>query len=311
MNIVAEGIDYSRGGPLTSWQLRAAGKSFVGRYAVNDTSPNGRGITAAEYAELTAGGIAVFLYWESSEGWMTGGYAEGVQAAINAQNNINRAGMPYGTPVYFACDFDADENHQAAIDDCLRGCAEVLGPERVGLYAGYWPLLRAKQNGTARWFCQTLAWSGGRLLDGVHLYQFDTSGNYIAGVDVDLVRAHQEHFGQATVIATPPAYPAPILPDWYQRADKRVSPSSAEWLGNRWFPQRMNVEAITRTYVYTEPDIKSPHAGDPIEADQKVAIRWSFEDVATGRQWHVNDDGYVVASKFKQLVPLPDRRRAA
>ena len=209
---MSEGIDYSRT-PTNNWNALAAafkssGKTFVGRYAVNDKSPNGRGISAAEYQAMRAAGIDVFLYWESSEGWMRGGYAAGTVAAVNAQNNITEAGMPADTPVYFACDYDAPEEDQWRIEETLRGCVAVLGFERVGLYAGYWPLLRAKQNNAARWFCQTLAWSGGNLMEGVHLYQYDTNGNYIAGVDCDLVRAYQENYGQAGYAPVEPAEPA-------------------------------------------------------------------------------------------------------
>lgn len=310
-----EGIDYSRGGPLTSWQLRAAGMAFVGRYAVNDKSPNGRGITATEYAELTAGGIAVFLYWESSEGWMTGGYAAGVQAAINAQNNINGAGMPHGTPIYFACDFDADESHQAAIDDCLRGCADVVGLERVGLYAGYWPLLRAKQNGTATWFCQTLAWSGGNLLDGVHLYQYDTSNNFIAGVDCDLVRAYQENYGQASeFINTPqiPNYPDPAPITWQTGVD-------TGWFdlnGQKVYAMKGSaVQAKKQTVRRTHASAIAPKAAANLNAGDNAIAIGSFaiprggirngKPVTVFERWLILDDlSRVRATSLTPLLPI-------
>lgn len=205
-----EGVDYSSTANA-DWaglarSLKAAGKHFVGRYAVNDKSPNGRGITAAEYQAMTGAGIGVFLYWESSEGWMTAGFDAGVYAAQNAQQNIVGAGMPVDTPVYFACDFDAAESDQPSIDDCLRGATSVLGFPRVGLYAGYYPLLRAKQNGTARWFCQTSAWSGGQLMAGVHLYQYDYN-QYVYGTNCDWVRAYADNYGQAH-----PPMPLPEVP---------------------------------------------------------------------------------------------------
>ena len=208
-----EGVDFSSTAHANSpsvASLKAQGKRFVGRYAVNDKSPTGRGISFTEYQRYLASGIDVFLYWESSEGWMRGGFAAGTVAAVNAQTNIAAAGMPHDTPVYFACDYDASLGDQHLLDDCLRGCAEVLGFERVGLYAGYYPLLRAKQNRTARWFCQTLAWSDGLLMEGVHLYQYDIFNNYIDGTDVDLVRAYPENYGQANMTIEPkPQEPFP------------------------------------------------------------------------------------------------------
>ena len=61
--MTTEGVDYS----ATAWAgspgvavLRAEGKRFVGRHAVNDKSPAGRGITAA-YRELRDRGVDAFV----------------------------------------------------------------------------------------------------------------------------------------------------------------------------------------------------------------------------------------------------------
>src|SRR6478736_5883618 len=210
--MVQEGVDYSSTANA-DWHglartLKAEGKHFVGRYAVNDKSPGGRGIGRNEYEAMAAEGVDVFLYWESSEGWMTDGWNAGVNAAQNAQYNIDNAGIPHDAVVYFACDFDAEPYHQEAIDECLRGAASVIGANRVGLYAGYHVLLRAKQNKSAKWFCQTLAWSGGMLLDGVHLYQYGFN-EYIYGTNCDLVRAYQDNYGQVSKPAQPPEPPKP------------------------------------------------------------------------------------------------------
>lgn len=199
-----EGIDFSRGGYPSAETLKANGLRFVGRYAVDDKTPSGRGITAGEYTYYKERGIDVFLYWQSTTNWMLGGRSAGIYGAMNAQYNIDAAGMPAGTPVYFACDFDAEPGDQGAIDDCLRGAAEVIGAERVGLYAGFHPLSRVRANGSARWFCQTSAWSGGQVMPGAHLYQYGYN-QWFDGINCDLVRAFAEHYGQAV----PPA-PVPV-----------------------------------------------------------------------------------------------------
>src|SRR5688500_14132393 len=113
-NMAIEGVDYSRTAHSNSpnaASLNAMGKHFAGRYAVNDKSPVGRGITAAEYQRLAAGGIDVFLFWEGVAEWMLGGREAGVRAAQNAQDNIAAAGMPPETPVYFAHDIDPEPHH--------------------------------------------------------------------------------------------------------------------------------------------------------------------------------------------------------
>ncbi len=305
-----EGLDYSRGGPLTSAQLKAIGKKFVGRYAVNDKTPEGRGITAAEYAELTAGGIDVFLYWQSTTNWMLNGYAAGISAAVNAQQNITAAGMPHDTPVYFACDFDASEDQQDLIDHCLRGAAKVLGPERVGLYAGYWPLLRAKQNGTARWFCQTLAWSGGRLLEGVHLYQYDTSGNFPFGVDVDWVRAYQENYGQAVppvVIPSVPAPPKPAPITW-EVGDSGV----IDYHGTPVYALVAEVTCIRATHPRNGASRKR---GANLNGDREIQPNEKCEIVGTLDSpwyfWNKGDGTFPRLSKGAFIPKLPRPRDAA
>lgn len=309
-----EGVDYSSTAgadwATLAQSLAANGKHFAWRYAVNDKAPSGRGITAAEYQALTAAGIEVGVYWESSEGWMTDGYAAGVVAAVNAQNNITAAGMPTATPVYFACDFDAAPEDQPAIDDCLRGAASVLGPERVGIYGGYWVVKRCHENGTAAWFCQTSAWSGGMLYPAVHLYQY-AYNQYFAGTNCDLVRAYQDDYGQASLHETPPPapnpYAAPEVPAWFARSVKSARPSDADVNGTRWHVCRRNVEAIAKTYRYSRPGIKSPKAGPPVNVLDKVQIERVFVD-KDGRQWFVSSDGcFLVAAKFTPRVRIAPR----
>ena len=198
---VIEGADFSSA-VNSNWDalatsLLASGKKFVWRYAVNDKSPSGRGITAAEYKAYVSAGLEVGLYWESTEGWMTGGKAAGISAAQNAQANLVAAGMPPTIPVYFAADFDATPAQQAQIDDCLKGAASVLGANRVGIYGGFYVVQRCSQNKSAAWFCQTSAWSGGQWFSGNHLEQYGYN-HIIGGVNCDDVRAKQANYGQAS-----------------------------------------------------------------------------------------------------------------
>lgn len=303
---MTEGVDFSRT-PNVDWTwlantLKAAGKTFVWRYAVDDKSPSGRGITAAEYRAYVAAGLDVGLYWESSEGWMLGGFAAGQAAARNAEANIASAGMPANTPVFFACDYDAAPGDQAAIDDCLRGAAAVMGLQRVGLYGGFWPCLRSKQNGTATYFCQTLAWSGGNLLAGVHLYQYSTYGNWIGGVDVDLVRAYQPNFGQANPPAVPPPppqpqpaplpqpdgpnYPVPTLPDWWQAEKKLGFPTNRHVGDALWVASRGKSTVIRDTEQRIVASPKGRAAGPPLKKGD-VILRERILTAADGSQWVV------------------------
>jgi len=250
-----EGVDYSRTANANWSQLaadlKANGKHFVGRYAVNDKSPNGRGITGEEYRAMRAAGLDVFLYWQTTTNWMLGGYAAGVAGAVNAQNNITEAGIPADTPVYFACDFDAEPHQQPIIDDCLRGAASVLGADRVGLYAGYYPLMRAMQNGSAKWLCQTTAWSGGQRLPQAHLYQYEYN-QYYGGTNCDDVRAYAENFGQARETPVEPAEPVKPKP-------------TVPWDHTDIGPQRMPNGRVALAFV------------GEVHAKRNVPIRYNIE----------------------------------
>lgn len=291
-----EGVDYSATAH-GDWQrlaraLTASGKLFAGRYAVNDKSPGGRGITAAEYQALRAAGVEVFVYWQTTTSWMLGGFDAGVQGARNARANLLAAGMPATMPVYFACDFDAAPGHQAVIDDCLRGAASVLGAKRVGLYGGYHVLKRAMANQSAAWFCQTSAWSGGMILDGIHLYQY-AYNQYIDGTNCDSVRAYRPNYGQASRFAQP--IPAPLPepePIWWEADDVGPQRSNA---GAVVYALRGEVTARRNVPLYTrvgsglvahrlkqgERAIIRGTYVQPI--DGKRPVRWAFVEWAPGK----------------------------
>jgi len=206
-----EGVDYSRGGYPSPAELKAAGKSMVVRYVVGDLGPTGRGITATEYAELTAGGIEVAAVWEGAENRITSGFAAGQVDARDAQHNLVVAGMPNRMPIYLACDFDAAPEDQPAIDDYLRGAAAVLGLERIGIYGGRHVVKRCFENKTASLYWQTSAWSGGVWYEHNNLEQY-AYGVWIGGVNCDLTRAVQDHYGQASDFINPPPPPPPVEP---------------------------------------------------------------------------------------------------
>jgi hypothetical protein len=179
-----------------------------------------------------------------------------------------------------------------------------MGIERVGLYGGYWPLLRAKQNGTARWFCQTLAWSGGNLLPGVHLYQYGFNV-YINGVNVDLVRAYQDNFGQATPPAIPappapepqptpqpaeqpqgPTYPKPTLPEWWAAEKKLGFPTNRHVGAALWVASRGKSTVIRDTEQRIVASPKGRRAGPTLKKGA-IVLRERILTAADGQEWVV------------------------
>lgn len=204
---MAEGVDYSwaRPGGAT---LKRFGKEFAVRYLYPD-GQGGKGLDPSELADLQGNGVEVPVVYESYAARIKEGRDAGVADAKTAQGELARLGLPTGMPVYFACDYDAPESDQPAIDAYLKGAAEVLGADRVGIYAGYWIVKRCSENGTAKYLWQTYAWSGGQWFPGNHIEQY-RNGQDINGA-VDFNRSKQDNYGQPSKFggATPPPTPAP------------------------------------------------------------------------------------------------------
>lgn len=201
-----KGIDYAFGAHPAPAAIKAAGYAFVGRYVspaiANDS--NGKNLLPGELAALRAAGLEVILFAESAAGRMKDGHDAGVADAQHAQAVTAALGM-HDAPVYFACDFDAAEADQAAINAYLDGTASVIGLPRNGLYGGYYPLKRAFDAGKITWGCQTSAWSGGQWDPRAHVRQHGTVS--VGGIVVDYDEATADDFGQWPRPAV--AHPAP------------------------------------------------------------------------------------------------------
>lgn len=189
-----EGVDYSwaRPGGAT---LKRAGRHFAVRYLYPD-GQGGKGLDLSELQDLQNNGVDVAVVFESYVSRPKEGKAAGIQDARTSQSELERLGLPKNMPVYFAVDWDATPGDQVAIDDYLRGCAEVLGAGRVGVYGGYWVIKRCFENQTAAYLWQTYAWSGGNLHPEAQLYQY-RNGQDINGA-VDFCRALDDNYGQAS-----------------------------------------------------------------------------------------------------------------
>jgi hypothetical protein len=203
-----KGIDYAFGAHPAAAAVKAAGYGFVGRYIspsiANDS--NGKNLLPAELAELHAAGLAVILFAESAAGRMKAGRAAGVADAQHAQAVTAALGM-HDAPVYFACDFDAAESDQPAINAYLDGTASVIGLARNGMYGGYYPLQRAFNAGKITYGCQTLAWSGGQWDPRAHVRQHGSVR--VGGITVDYDEAMTADFGQWPRPAAHPVVPPP------------------------------------------------------------------------------------------------------
>lgn len=231
--MTTEGIDYSWARPGGA-RIKAAGKRFVVRYLFED-GQGGKGLDASELADLVANGLEIVLVYEAYAASAKEGRATGKAHAQAAQREINRLGLPANSPVYFAVDWDAQPGDQGAIDEYLRGCADTLGSSRVGVYAGYNVIDRCMANKTAAWFWQTYAWSGGKVREGIHIYQYLNGQNLNGAVDYN--RTSLDNYGQvskAGQISVPnqgsaPSAPAPAAGTYTVKAGDTLSAIAARY----------------------------------------------------------------------------------
>ena len=206
---VLEGLDYSWARP-GGRVIKQSGRHFAVRYLYPD-GQGGKGLDPSELADLTANGVEVPVVYESFAARAREGRQAGKEDAQIAQRELERLGLPSGMPIYFAVDYDAPESDQGAIDEYLRGCADIIGAGRVGVYAGYWIVKRCYENKTAKWLWQTYAWSGGNVHPAIHLYQY-RNGQELNGA-VDFNRSLQDNYGQPSAFgAAQPVTPTPESP---------------------------------------------------------------------------------------------------
>lgn len=187
-----EGVDYAFPPNPTAARLAIAGKKFACRYL--GPGSDSKHLTAGELTNLRAAGIDVVA---NAEGAANGfrGVAAGKSWATSALADARALDMPAGRPIYFSVDWDAGPADWADIDAALKGAAGVIGAANVGIYGSYDVIQHVKAAGTARWFWQTYAWSGGKLHSAAHLYQWKNSQT-IGGADCDFTRALQPDYGQ-------------------------------------------------------------------------------------------------------------------
>lgn len=198
-----EGVDYSFGRPQLT-ELFRLGKRFAVRYvswasggrgrSVLDGHGNGKVLTRSEVTALRSAGLAIVTNWEFRHDDQLRGRAGGREDALEADRIHRHVGGPVRRPIYFSTDFDASSEQLKVCYEYLRGCADIIGWDRVGVYGGFRTIefMRARN---VRWLWQTYAWSGGRWADDAQLQQY-RNGVQLAGADLDLDRAMMSDYGQ-------------------------------------------------------------------------------------------------------------------
>lgn len=207
MTIEAVDYSYSRPSPAA---LYAAGIRAVGRYLTDPGSGN-KGISQSEWDALTAAGLSVFFVWENGATAALLGHVQGVADAHHAQTNLNNLKGPSNSrPIYFAVDTDTTA---AAVRPYFEGVNSVIGVRRTGVYGSYNVCSDLYTAGLVSKKWQTSAWSNGRRLNTVDVYQYDvdTASNpvILAGAHVDRNRIYSSSYGQKSVLLAKAPKPVP------------------------------------------------------------------------------------------------------
>lgn len=307
------GLDFSND-PPGSAAIRATGRDFVIRYAARDW----RGLKRYELADYRANGIDVAMVYESTEGRVREGYVAGAFDATYAHNFLAEMGLPNTMPIYFAVDFDIGEGDHAAFLQYLQGADDAIGAPRVGVYGGLNAITYAADTGVL-WLWQTISWSGGFVNYHLHpkalLFQ-NRFNHWVSGTNCDDNDAYAKNFGQfslfedqeqSTPLPPPPLFPAPDLPDFYDRVNGQRHPSAFRYKGRMYYPVRQRIRAIAETRMLTKPNNRAAKAGANLPAGALIEVDWLTSDAA-GHTYPLNGDGYYRGSRFEPQLFLPEKR---
>lgn len=174
--------DWSKADPAT---LYADGYRFAIGYVSQDNT--GKNITRAQIDALHAAGLAVGIVYEYNPDSAIGGHAQGIVDAGIAVRGAQQLGVPAGTTIYFAVDFNITAGEMETALAYLEGAETVCDSAGygVGVYGGY-PLchyLASQQQGFDMW--QTYAWSAGNWEPAAQVRQV-LNGVHEAGANIDL-----------------------------------------------------------------------------------------------------------------------------
>ena len=135
-------------------KLAANDVSFAARYLAP-----GKDLTAQEVKNLREAGLAIMLCWETTANRIKGGAAAGSVDGDAARRAAEKLGIPAGTVIYFACDYNAPESDFASIEAYLRAASYNVGGYGVGLYGPEKVVSAMSERGACFYFWQCVAWS--------------------------------------------------------------------------------------------------------------------------------------------------------
>lgn len=191
--MIYQGIDTAaRITPQIAERLRAEGISFAARYLVPTTGSTAwKALTADEAKDIRSAGLALMLCWETSAMRVKGGAVAGAEDVVKARACAETLGVPAGTVIYMAADYDVQESDLKAVEAYYRAARIACGKYVIGAYGGERVCRALADLGFTRlWQC--VAWSN-EFIPQAHVIQYEWQGGAAAqaltakvGVAVDL-----------------------------------------------------------------------------------------------------------------------------
>ena len=171
--------------------LRASGISFAARYLVPEAL--WKALTAQEASDIRSAGLALMLCWEKGGDDIRLGAVKGAEHGTRARQLAEALGVPTGTAIYFAADYNVPESDFAAVGQYMAAAQTALGGKyAAGLYGHEKLVAHCAAKGEIRHFWQCVAWSE-RFDPAATVRQYAWQGDARAkavaaqiGVDVDL-----------------------------------------------------------------------------------------------------------------------------
>ena len=134
--------------------------SFVGRYLVPATGTVAwKALTEDEANILRNAGLAILLCWELGASDIRYGGSKGSDHGIRARSLAEAMGVPYGTVIYFAADYDVPDYDLGMCGQYLKSAALTLGPYKIGVYGGEKIVKYCLDNHVCNYAWQCVAWT--------------------------------------------------------------------------------------------------------------------------------------------------------
>lgn len=141
--------------------LVAEDYSFVGRYVVPETGLlKQKALTAAEAKTIHDAGLSILCIYETTADRAKLGASAGAIDGENARKRAQTLGIPKGTVIYFAVDYNAPKSDYDAIKAYFKAAREAAAPYLAGVYGSQSVCIALTFEGLAGYY-QCYSWSNG------------------------------------------------------------------------------------------------------------------------------------------------------